>query len=451
MDLRTLPAFLFLLSGSSLEAQTVRIVDATVAGPGALQAAVNISAPGDILRIKPGTYTKTTVTRGLHLLAEPTASCHQLVATGIPAGETLTVVGLDLIGIPGTRNYSPDEPLRVLSCAGKVLFSSASVLGRQDLPQGIPSAASAALVEQSELHAESLVIAGVNGRFSNNFSGPGTFFPGAAVTVRSSRITLTGCTLTGGSGNSSFIPIVQALCSYTRGEPGQPAIDASGTVVVVDRCQLTGGNGGDGGMSGGCQACPPLWSFQTGGSGGNAVLLSGGTLVCMGVSTLRAGPAGHGACGRAPSSSAVDGSALVHLDPAVQIHPDAGAPPIGPGLQVVTRFLPSLAGRTPRVTLGAPAGWTHRDNPGAYVFFLLGGAPTTWIPHPLVLGGVDIDAPRWLVFGPMLVPNLGQVSFGFTVPNDPTLNGARLCLQTVGIDAAFLPAAPPLTAAFVSY
>jgi hypothetical protein len=95
--------------------------------------------------------------------------------------------------------------------------------------------------------------------------------------------------------------------------------------------------------------------------------------------------------------------------------------------------------------------WIHRDQPGAYAFFLLGAAPTVWIRDPVVLGGVDIDATLSLAFGPWLVPGSGQVPFGFTIPNDPVLAGAGLYLQTVGIDAALFPAATPLTAVFVNF
>jgi hypothetical protein len=95
--------------------------------------------------------------------------------------------------------------------------------------------------------------------------------------------------------------------------------------------------------------------------------------------------------------------------------------------------------------------WTHRDQPGALAFFLLGAVPKVSIPHPFVLGGVDIEVSLGLVFGPWLVPPAGQLPFGFTVPNEPALNGAALYLQTIGIDAALLPAATPLRATFVHF
>jgi hypothetical protein len=264
---------------------------------------------------------------------------------------------------------------------------------------------------------------------------------------------MSGCTVTGGSGSFNVFPIIQALCSYTTGQPGQPAFFGSGSVIVLDRCQVTGGSGGNGG-SGSCQPCAPLQYSQLAGAGASAATIDGSTnstLVCIGASAFRAGAAGQSACGRAQSFSAIDGRGRVHLDPGVGLFPDTGAPPIAPGLSVLTRFLPSLTVSTPRVTVGSPADFIHRDRPGAYAFLLFGGATSAWIPHSAVLGGVDIDATAWLVFGPMLLPGSGEIPFGFTVPNDPTLKGARLYLQTVGIDAALLPAAPPLTAVFVSF
>src|SRR5687767_6235344 len=91
-------AMAVLFTFTPLPSQVVRIVDAAVGGAGALQAGVNAASAGDILRVRPGTYTPTTVRLGLHILCEPSADCHQLIAQGIPLGQTLTIVGLNLVG-----------------------------------------------------------------------------------------------------------------------------------------------------------------------------------------------------------------------------------------------------------------------------------------------------------------------------------------------------------------
>lgn len=457
MSLRKVCALgVFLLVPLGVRSQTVRIVDAAVGGGGALQRAVDLSAPADILVIRAGEYSRTRVTRGLHLLADAGARCHQLLVQGIPAGEMLAVVGLDLVGIPATQNLPDDAPLRVEACSGTVFFAAASVTGRQDQSQPwqpflAPQAAPAVRVEGAVLHAEHATFTGVNGQNSATGSPPpGGYYwlPGAALSAKGARVTLSACTLTGGGGSThshwSF------ACTTHTGQWGQPAVVASGSTVTLDASSLRGGSGG----AACCNMCVPCSVARAeAGSGGSAVFAdSGSVALCTGTSNLVTGVSGRGPCGLAASLPAIGGSAAsVFVAPAVTLVPGPGAPPIDPSHQVHTGTMPSLTIASPRATVGTPADWLHRAAPGSWAFFFLGVLTRTSIPHPVVLGGIDIDPGIMLVFGPHVVPPSGQLSFGFQVPPDPVLRGGRLFVQSVGVDAALVAAAPPVTGLFVNY
>jgi hypothetical protein len=449
-----LASLVVLLSPAS-RTQAVRIVDAAAGGPGALQAAVNASAPGDILRIRPGSYTRTTIGRGLHLLAEPSADCEQLVVQGLPANETLSIVGVNLSGVPGTDNRPGASPLRVEGCQGHVVFSFATIRGRQDTgqPRGfglpVPVAAPAVNVSAATLHIEAATIQGADGQQSTEFVA---FIAGRAIEATAdARVTSSDCTLRGGFGGVD--QHTRYVCQWYTGQEGAAALKVDRAFMVLDRCQTVGGSGAGPVVSWACEPCGGGSPQTPSPAGPAAQLANGGELVVLGQSSLTAGQSGRNLCGAAGPVSAVVTATTgsVTADPQAAIVPEPGAPPLTPGVAFTQRPLPSLENATPRAGLSTRTLWIHRDQPGAYAFFLLSAGFTAWLPHAAVLGGLDVDPAVLLVFGPVIVPPAGWLTFAFDVPADPGLRGGRLALQSLGIDAQVRPAASAVSAFFVDF
>src|SRR5262245_54416764 len=156
-----LPASLRLVAATAClsalaAAQTVWIVDAATGGPGALNATVNHPSvqPNDILRVRAGTYSDTTINIPLHILGEGSVVVDRIQVAGIPAGSTLSIVNVALIGISLTGVDTPC--FTVTNCAGGVTVSACSFAGRQQAPTtAVPANRVTVAVTNSSLFADS--------------------------------------------------------------------------------------------------------------------------------------------------------------------------------------------------------------------------------------------------------------------------------------------------------
>jgi hypothetical protein len=116
-----LPVGIGALLTAALSAQTTHIV---TGGGAALQNAVQIASPGDILDVQPGVYDAVVCTKGLRFELRPTAEVaapgltgNAVTLQGIPASEVAIVTGGLVRGIA------------CLNCAGTVIFDQTVVVG----------------------------------------------------------------------------------------------------------------------------------------------------------------------------------------------------------------------------------------------------------------------------------------------------------------------------------
>jgi hypothetical protein len=430
------PALLLTLFTSAPNAQ-VFIVDAATGGPGALQATINLAPAGSILRIRPGTYSAATISRPFHMIGEGAVLVEQLSISGIGLGQTLSFVGLSITGVPGTGVDTP--AVNISSCAGGVMFSACSIAGRQQSAtlNPVPRRCVVAVTDAA-LFADQCSIYGTAGRETTIF---GDFYPSAGICAVRATLSLARCTVTGGIG--SYVP---NTTSGYRGQDGGAAILVQDGVLIVNHCQITGGTGGlpfggifcnnsPGGRGQPALACGSL----------DKVVLAGNT------TTLTAGFTPRPICTGISTSSAVLGTGEVVVDPSVRLVPDAPAPAVDPRASLTTRPVSSLFANQALVNLNSFVSWSHRDLPGTYVFILLSSGAFPAVPHPVVFGGLNVDFTHALITGPLQVDSSGALTFAFSVPFDPSLRGARLFVETVGVDARLTPNSTGVSMLAVSF
>ena len=416
-------ALAVLALGAGAAAQQVWIVNPQ-AGVNALQAMIDDIRvqSGDILRVQGGTYGPTTLTtKALHIVAEGTVEVQQLVIQGIPARTTVSLLGVNITGIPGTGAATPS--LWVRQCAGGVMVDSCGFQGRQEAPSQAAQVRAVVQVEQASLFAEW-------SRLSGTAAGASTLLPASALWASQATVTLSLCTVVGG----------RALLSSAQ--DGMPAVQASNALIYLEHNLIMGGSGGNPGNI----TCPG----NPGGLGGAAVDSVNSDVLVTGAEQLWAGFSPTPVCGQ--PTSAIAGTGNLYMHPSAFLMPNPGAPAVDPRMVVYNRNPVALVPQQSSLLPGQNARWDHYGDPGSFVFTLLSQLAWTTVPHPQIPGGLHVDPGLAILTGPILVPPGGSVPIQFVIPNSPALRGARLFVATVGVDASFINVlATPPSALFVRF
>jgi hypothetical protein len=433
MRILPLASLLALAFMARAHAQQTWIVDANTGGPGALQATVDDVRvqSGDILRVRGGSYSPTTITsKALHVLAEGTVELQQLIVQGIPAQATLSLLGLRMIGIPGTGAATPSFVVR--QCAGGVVAVHCVVLGRQEAPSTAAQVRAVTVVDRASLFADWCVFGGTGGRVA---TAQGEFLPATGLNATNATVTLAYSQLAGGHG----------IGQLAAGQDGAAAVSAAASMVYVAHCYVRGGVGGTPTFGIQCPLVP-------GGRGAPAIESAGSELLISGATQIWAGPSPLPLCpGRVPTS-AIEGTGVITFHPATFLQPNPGAPGVDPRFTLVHRTLVALVAQQTSVLPGMIARWDHYGAAGTWVFTLLSQLAWTTVPHPFLPGGLHVDPTVALVTGPLLVPGSGALPLGFQVPSSPHLLGARLFVSTVGVDPQSLEVlATPPSSLFVRF
>ena len=241
-------------------------VVAPVAGRGidfvTLQAAVDAAVTGDVILVRPGTYTAgcNIVGKSVYLLADdpagvgtrPLVEAHKPVfVESTPAGTTLLVRGLDLCGAQDASGAigsclfvnGSDGAIALEECVltlddslGATTNSPALVVG--DCVGGL-------LLRNCTLRGKDGYYAQI-GPFGGSVGGT------AGLTVNDTEVHAYGSSIEGGVGGPG-------VGTTTPGQKGAPAVRLSGTArLSAQGCTLTAGRGGpgyEGGPGGDC-----LWA-----------------------------------------------------------------------------------------------------------------------------------------------------------------------------------------------
>jgi hypothetical protein len=208
---------------------------------------------------------------------------------------------------------------------------------------------------------------------------------------------------------------------------------------------LTGGGGGF--PFGGIQC-----NTQPGGRGGAAIACSSlDDIAIAGASTLNAGFTPTPRCSNIQPTPAVVGTGTLTTDPAVRLVPGSGAPPVDPRMAYTQRRVSALFANQTIVSLRNFASWTHADPPGTFVFTFISAGAYPVVPHPVVFGGIHVNIGLAIITGPLVMGNTGSLSVGFTVPDDASLRGKRVYVQTVGVDTRLQATASSPSALYVRF
>jgi hypothetical protein len=203
--MKTLVAACLLLAPSAGAATWV--VDAAGGGQfTSIQAAIDAAAPGDVLLVKSGNYPAFTLAKDLSILGPATGSPPYVL------GESLLL--MDNAEVAGLRFSTLD----VVGAAGVVLLDEIHVEGATCDGMRIEGCA--------QVHVARSLIHGKDGD---------PFCESRALGIVDSTVTLTGCTLVGGTGwGDSFF-----------GYPGIEGLDIVGdSQVLLAQTSVFGGNGG---------------------------------------------------------------------------------------------------------------------------------------------------------------------------------------------------------------
>lgn len=226
--------------------------------PGALQAAIDASAEGDVLLVRGGPYSSCRVVgKSLAIVAEPSGSVAidasstlpLLSLSGLAVGQRCTIAGLDVR--PGVSNPAP----RIEACAGSVRLQSVRFL-----PQ--PGDADGLVVSDSTDVA--LVRCEISGAEGAGSSCCGGHAGGAGLSVAGSRAALYDLSTTGGNGENTFVAFGQP----TPAGPGGPGVEVrAGSTVLASALATSGGAGGNG-SGGACLFGSCTSNGMPGGPGG---------------------------------------------------------------------------------------------------------------------------------------------------------------------------------------
>lgn len=327
--IRVIPASWLLLSllASPVTASTWVVDDSGGGDFTSIQAAIDAAQPGDVLRVKAGSYAAFTLDRGLSILGEPGIRPFVAGLSRLQAGQTtgpISIAGLEL------------GSLEVLGASGPVLLDDLEVNGELPAPVGCQGM----LIHGcAQVHVARSLIHGKDGDFACE---------SRALRIVDSVVTLTGCTLIGGRGwGDDFI-------AYD----GQEGLDVVGaSAVLLSQTSVRGGDGGS----------PQILFGGTGANGAEAIRMSWGdargaarcTVRGSDAATLQGGHAGLG-IGAQDAFAAVTGFGTLTLS-GVTCSPDN----FGGGLDVVLPapsqpFLNLVGGDGPRafkrLNMQGPAG-----------------------------------------------------------------------------------------------
>ena len=224
------------------------IVDAA-GGPGShftdIPSAIGAAVAGDILLVRPGSYSAFTLDEPLVIVAQ---------APGVVVGNTSSSTNVENIVLGSKAALAGmriEGILYVTSCSTEI------VLDELVLPYGRVQVQNCADVR--------LRACSVTGRDGANTSNPylGFHHGHPAILVDASRVEVVDCDLLGGDGGDC----IPCQTDGGWGGDGGPGIDVRNLGEVhVSRSNLTGGDGGD-------AAPAPLFVEAYGGFGGNAMVV----------------------------------------------------------------------------------------------------------------------------------------------------------------------------------
>ncbi|MBL8896553.1 MAG: hypothetical protein JNM84_02945 [Planctomycetes bacterium] len=302
-----------LLCNAGANAQSVWVVDAA-AGPGAqfqdLPAAVLAAADGDILRVRPGTYSPFQLQgKGLRILGEDQASvivrgAGPIRFSGTSNVQTIWIQDLSFRLVATTNAI--DTSLKVEDTLGNVVLQRVRVQPEGTLPAATSSTSPLVLrrcaeVHLLEVHVESSIQRGVGAsagaaaiavesstlEIANSTAygesaaaGSSPVPGGAGISVRGGRLFAFRTVCLGGQGSTG--------CAATQlpGGDGGAGIEASAgaELEIAGRVQSwqLGVQGGHGGGD-----CNPFGPYQ--GNGGPGFALNGAHARCLGLTPVRGG------------------------------------------------------------------------------------------------------------------------------------------------------------------
>lgn len=348
-----------------------------------LQLAIDFASPGDILRVRDGSYTGAVMTKGLQIHAESGAIIdqassivppwHGLKIDGVPATQRVVVKGLTI------RPRSPGSlPLSLIiqDSAGPILIESVESSGSM---VGTVFANGACLTTNN---VAQLVI--VRSRIEDR---GGAHFTDSTVVAH----------------NSSFVGVDGSSVPFSGGVPNSAGVYLTGGTLSLSRCIIRGGNG----------LIPNR--------GAPGISVSQGAISLTGVqgNIVRAGLSPNFA-----PVSAIEGSGSLTIDPVVMLVPTGGAAAVASGIQSSTTDLPSLS-----VEGGSPGGQITGNLRGtsAQPFAVFAGLPASPLSTPF--------GPLWLMPSPMITViggifgASGAAAWSVNIPNVPALTGAVLGWQ----------------------
>jgi hypothetical protein len=138
--------------------------------------------------------------------------------------------------------------------------------------------------------------------------------------------------------------------------------------------------------------------------------------------------------------SAIDGIGSIELDPDITLLPSLTAPPIGPGVTVHRRELPTLTAQAGAI--GGPVAIDVAAGSGE-MFFLFWAPIGDVLPFPLLDGELWLD-PHAITLGRAgVLDAAGKTTFAFRAPRLPVLVGAPFAWQAVtGAAGTFVLSSP---------
>jgi hypothetical protein len=369
-----------LLAGSAASQRTW-IVDQQN-GPGTnftnLAPAIAAAARGDRIQVRKGTYFGANVGKALTIVGEDGVLIQgdTLTVQGLPAGHQVVLSGLSVLWLGAA-------PLVLANNQGHILLDRCGL-----------DAAGISAVRVSSCTNVQITGSRLTGGSALDVEG----FP--AVEVVSSTVIVTESTLTG---QDSF--------GYHAVFVGSVGLRVHSGRVFLVRSQVTGGS------------CPAR-STRLGLALPAVDAPTQSTIEIRGDATtvVRAGVDQRFAV---PISAIVANQGQLAIDPAVQLVPSSGGPPISGTATVQFLPMPSLAARP----VGSVVNSALYSPPGEIVLLVL-GLPGTEIPLA-PLGSLWIDPALILVLGASVQGGTGVFLQATQVPNDPALRFGAFTQQGV--------------------
>lgn len=264
-------AFAVALLGAGLHADTL-----IVRGDGSgdftdIQPAINAASDGDVILLQATNFAASPVLNGKALsIVGDASSPTQVVGMqvrNLPAGRQVVLRNLKLRGQPATL-FGGGPPLTVVNSAGSVIVEDSVFIGAASgvALGGVPTPGQPGLVVQNsaDVIVQRSVLYGGVGLTTNNQNPFPTLEPGPggpAIRMTASRVSLYGCTLTGGDGGAD-------LLFGNPGQSGAPGIElipGAPSQLWIEGGLVSAGDGADG-------CSDPL----LGCAGGDAVAMTAG-------------------------------------------------------------------------------------------------------------------------------------------------------------------------------